>query len=302
MGGPALLAGHRADPGVGRPGAQQLSDRVGQDFTRGVVDVGLDEHLGLARRGSDPGRVAQHDLGQVRTVVEFPGTGPEPRGADGHGRQRPETARQRGHEGRSGRGGELHRQVDAPGGNTAQQLDHRRRRIGDDSVGRPHHSEADRDRRTGHLVDTQHLERGTGTHHIDDGIDPAHLVEVDLIGRSAVEATLGGGEGPEHGQSPRLHSGRKLGVGHQALDVGRGANHRRLLDPHVDLGSTDSAPQHRLHLQRPPRQAQPPQDGCHLLDRRASVDQRAQGHVAGDAGEAVEPGRGHRGTGPTSAR
>ena len=44
------------------------------------------------------------------------------------------------------------------------------------------------------LVDAQHLEGGRRAHHVDDGVVPAHLVEVDLVDRPAVEAGLDLGE------------------------------------------------------------------------------------------------------------
>ena len=48
--------------------------------------------------------------------------------------------------------------------------------------------------------------------------------------------------------------------------------------------STDS--RSRAH----PPNGQPLEEGRHLVEIRPGIEQAAQGHVAGDAGEAVEPG------------
>ena len=50
-----------------------------------------------------------------------------------------------------------------------------------------------------HLVDAEHLERGARADDVDDGVDAADLVEVDLVGRAPVEAALDLGQRGEGG-------------------------------------------------------------------------------------------------------
>ena len=64
-----------------------------------------------------------------------------------------------------------------------------------------------------------------GADHVDDGIDAADFVEVDLIGRPAVQSSLGFGQSCEHGLGPFLNPGGQACLGHQALDVSGGAHH-----------------------------------------------------------------------------
>jgi hypothetical protein len=76
------------------------------------------------------------------------------------------------------------------------------------------HSRTDQADRLGHgaglhLVDLQELERHAGPDDVQDGIDPADLMEVDLLGRQPVQPTLHlgqpgkGGQGSAPGGPPR---------------------------------------------------------------------------------------------------
>ena len=69
-----------------------------------------------------------------------------------------------------------------------------------------------------------------------------------------------------------------------------GAHDRGLLGDDVDLGGGDAAAQHRLGVERPAADRQPLEQLADLVEVGAGVDERAERHVAGDAGEAVEPG------------
>jgi hypothetical protein len=69
------------------------------------------------------------------------------------------------------------------------------------------------------VVDAEHLECGAGADDVDDGVDPADLVEVDLVRRPAVQAALGLGEGLEHGRCTLLDPLGEAGLGDEALDV-----------------------------------------------------------------------------------
>ena len=100
-------------------------------------------------------------------------------------------------------------------------------------------------------VDVEHLEGGAGADDVDDGVERADLVEVDLAGRSAVELPLDLGQRPEDGQGPVPEPVGQSGLLDEAGDVGGGPHDGRLLGPDVDLGGGDAAPQHGLGLEGP---------------------------------------------------
>ena len=60
-------------------------------------------------------------------------------------------------------------------------------------------------------------------------------------------------------------------------------------------GGSDTGPLDVLHLEAPALDREPAEEGRHLVDVGAGVEQRTEGHVAGDAGEGVEPGDGGHG-------
>ena len=217
---------------------------------------------------------------------------PKPVRLDRHGRQRPEAGRQRGEQGGAGRGGELDTDVEAGGGRAhgGEQRDDRRGGVGQQAVGGPDHAGAGDDGGRPHLVDAEHLEGGAGADDVDDGVEPADLVEVDLLRRATVEAALGVGQRREGGQRAGRHAVGQPGLLDERRDVRRRADDRGVLRVHVQLGGRDPAAQHRLGLDRPAADRQALEQGPHLVEVGAGVDQRSERHVAGDAGEAVEPG------------
>ncbi|MDZ7733551.1 MAG: hypothetical protein U5R31_11070 [Acidimicrobiia bacterium] len=140
------------------------------------------------------------------------------------------------------------------------------------------------------LVDVEDLQRGAGADHVDDGVDAADLVEVDLLGRPPVQPPLGFGQGGERGERTRPDALGQPGLLDEPGDVRSRANHRGRFRPDVDLGGTDATPEHRLGLEAPTGDGEPATDLTHLVEVGTGVDQRAHGHVAGDPREAVEPG------------
>jgi hypothetical protein len=86
-----------------------------------------------------------------------------------------------------------------------------------------------------------------------------------------------------------VHPIRKTGIGHDLRDD-RGRTRRwRRLGVHVHLGARDARAQDGLGLERPTVDREPLQHRADLVHIGAGVDQRAESHVTGDAGEAVEP-------------
>ena len=141
----------------------------------------------------------------------------------------------------------------------------------------------DRQRRADDLVDLQRLERERDADDLADRVDGADLVEVDVLGRDAVDAPLGDREALERVLRALLGAGREL----RGVDLvadrrpvavrlpGRAVHvHGRRVDP-VAIGL-------------PELDAQPVDAEVGQLDRRARVDQRAEQHVARDAADAVD--------------
>ena len=162
-------------------------------------------------------------------------------------------------------------------------------------MGAAYHAQAGGDGAGEHCVDIQEFEGDARAHDVDDGVDAADLVKVDGRRIAAVHAALDLGEDGESGQRPITDAVRKSGLLDQALDVGVGAHDRRLVGGDVNLGAGDAAALHGLGVDVPPTQRETHEVAHDLVEVGAGVDERTEGHVAGDPGEAVEPGgRAHR--------
>ena len=147
---------------------------------------------------------------------------------------------------------------------------------------------ADRQRRADDAVDAQVLQRERDAAHLADRVDGADLVEVHLLGIDVVDPRLGVGEPPE----------RLLRALARPLRQARGVDQRadrapvalRLPWRGVDgrVRGADRVPRHRLGAQLEPLDAEPGQPGADPLRVGAGVQERAEQHVAGDPGHAVE--------------
>ena len=124
-----------------------------------------------------------------------------------------------------------------------------------------------------HLVDVEHLERRAGADDVDDGVEPADLVEVDLLGRPAVQASFGAASASNVASARTPHPIGKARLFDQAGDVPRGAHDRGLLGVHVDVRRADAAAQDRLGLERPPADRDAAADRAHLVEVGARVDE-----------------------------
>ena len=155
-------------------------------------------------------------------------------------------------------------------------------------MGRLDEPAADRQRRAHDAVDAQVLQREGDAAHLPDRVDGADLVEVHLLGIDVVDPRLGVGEPPE----------RLLRSVARPLRQARGVDQRadrapvalRLPRRRVDRGvrGADRVPAHPLRAQLEPLDAEPGQARADRLRIGAGVEQRAEQHVAGDPGHAVE--------------
>jgi hypothetical protein len=242
-------------------GLEQSPDGVGQHLAAGVVDVGLEQDDRLARcppvlAGTVGGLGAgdgppDDDLDHIGPAVHLPGARAEPGGGDAHRGERSPGHDRGGQQGRTGRGGQLDRDVDPVGGRAPQQGDDRRGWIGQQPVGGTDHAGAGRHWAGVNGVDAQNLEGGGGADHVDDGIEPSHLVEVDLLGGPSVQLSLDVGQRPERPQGAAGDPLGEPGLLDHPGDVRCGAHDRRLDHVHVRLGGGDAAPEHGLGLEPP---------------------------------------------------
>ena len=114
-------------------------------------------------------------------------------------------------------------------------------------------------------------------------------MEVHLTRRTAVEATLDLGESGERRQRPVAGPVREPGFLDERGDVGVGADDPVLRGDDVDLGGRDPAPQDRLGFDRPAAHRDAVEHRRDLVEVGTDVDEAAERHVTGNAGEAVEP-------------
>ena len=127
---------------------------------------------------------------------------------------------------------------------------------------------------------------------VDDGVVPADLVEVHLVDRAAVQRRFHVGQAAEDGERPLGHPGR------QAASVIRAAmwawvrTTHVVAAPHQGPGAGHAAPERLLHLELPAGQGRRCEEEADLVEVGSGIDEGAERHVAGDAGEAVEPGDG----------
>ena len=151
-----------------------------------------------------------------------------------------------------------------------------------------------RQRRAHHALHAEQLEAGEHAHHVDDGVDAAQLVQVDAVAGSAVDGGLHFPEAPEDGAGAALDGGR------DRARLQQGGNFRQMPfggvvgDPDLDLQRADAGLLHPLRAELEAREMQVGQALPQLRLGDAGGKQRAQQHVAADAGDAVDVGDGHR--------
>ena len=234
-----------------------------------------------------------HHLDRVGHPVELAGAGAEAAGGDLHGRHRPPPGAQGGQQRRARRRGQLARDG-GPVGRRARAAARPRPGPGSGSVPWavwtipvPWATGLAR------TSSTPSISRATQVPTMSMMASvAADLVEVDLGRRPAVEPALHLGQPGEGGQRPLAGPVGQAGLGDQPDDVGVGAHHLGVGRVHPDVGARQPGPQDRLGLEGPAADGQGDQLAFDQGQVGAGVDQAAEGHVAGDAGEAVPPGDG----------
>ena len=143
-------------------------------------------------------------------------------------------------------------------------------------------------RRAGQLVDVEILERQRDAADVADRIQRADLVEVDGLRRDVVHAALGPRERGEHRVRPLERAGGKRGAVEQRTHVRPPAmDVVLLLGEYRHASRREPVTRHRAGLERQSVERQRGQAGLHVVVVRAGIEQGAEQHVAGDAGDGV---------------
>ena len=146
-------------------------------------------------------------------------------GRDRHRRHGAEAGRQRGEDGGAGRRGQL-----AGLGTRGDDGVDRTEEFGSGRHGDRHHAvlgadgpASDGDGRAGDLGDAEHLQTDAGAGDVDDGVDRADFVEMDAVGRGAVDLGLGVGQPAEDAFGGVAGAGGDVGGVEDADDVAQPA-------------------------------------------------------------------------------
>ena len=107
-----------------------------------------------------------------------------------------------------------------------------------------------------------------------------------------MQSTLGLGQRAEGRERTPMHAFGEVRIADDPDHIGRRTRRRVGFGVHVHLRARDPRSQHRFGLQIPPRHRKRLEQGTDLIHIGTSIDEGAQGHVAGDSREAVEPRHG----------
>ncbi len=140
-------------------------------------------------------------------------------------------------------------------------------------------------------IDGLHAQEGepdADAHHVNDAVDGADLVEVDVLDRCAVDGTLSASKplkGPESPDANLLIQGGGLDDGADLAPVTLGLSR---LDIDVEPGAGNSMTARALGTERIPGEAETSESAIEGSEIEPGVEQCGQEHIAGRAVEAVE--------------
>lgn len=192
-------------------------------FGGGIVDVTLQQDHAVAVGAIDCG-LSDDDSQDIGEIVGIAGTGAVADFGNGHGGHR---AIGRSEMGQDGRGGgreqlEIARAGQHGGPGLAEQFGRRGGGNGQNAVGAADGSGADGKRGTENLLDLEGIEANAGGDNIDDRIDGADLVEMNLIDGFVVDGGLDPAEVVEDGDGAVFGGGGNGAAVDQAPDVRKG--------------------------------------------------------------------------------
>ena len=299
---PPFLHHDRRQPSILSSGREQSLEDVGVELGVQVVEVRFQDQFGPGRSGGgQDGRIPvllpdQHTehVGEV-----------QPRAAGSvadlfhaHARQLAEPFHERREDRRAGGRDQFHGHVARIHGRAPEQLHNGRRGDRQRPVLALHHAESGRHRRCKHPVDAERRQREGGSHDVDDRIHGANLMERHLLELATMHHRLRFGEASEDPMGHRLRVERHLCQIEKRPDARVRSDQADGRGPDAHLGRAQPAALDLLDVQverldRPAHEA-----GSDGLQVGPGVDQRAEGDVSGDPGDAVEVEDPH----PSSAR
>ena len=202
---------------------------------------------------------------------------------------------------RAGRRHHLLLHLAAVDGRGAENLHRRRRRHRKHAVRGVHHPAADIQRRADDPVGAGPLHREHRADDVDDGVEGAHLVQVDLLHRHLMNRRLGFPEPLKHRLrliAPFRRQRRAVDHREDLWQMTMRVRLRgrvqgswfRVQGPLVDaeLGRRDAGAENLLGAQFDIAERQAAQRALQVIERQAGVEQRAERHVARDPRKTVE--------------
>ena len=230
-----------SEPSIVGAGFQEGAYGVSERFAGGIVNVGFQQHHGLARIGQRS-RLTEHDLREVRAIFQLAGARAETAGFYFHGRHGAEAGSEAGDEGCACGGGHLGGDVQAESRHALKYLGHGGRRVGHQPVRAAYHAHALRHRAGKHISNAEHFQRAAGADNVNNGVKTADFVKMDLRRGLVVKPAFGLGDQIEGREGTLAHPFGQTGFFQQAGDVADSADDRSLFRQDRNFGGRYAAP------------------------------------------------------------
>ncbi len=290
--GAPFLHGHRDSPRVLRAEREERLDGVAHELPRGVVDVGLEDDvvpMRVAWRHSDPTLRSRAEDGpqEVGAIGEVLGSGAPADALRDEARPPDRSGGVRRDDGRAGGRDELCLDASVVGLEADEALDRSRSGEGEDSVARLYESAPHRQRGYADLG-AEPVEQSGAPDDVDDRVDGAHLVKMDVLERRAMHLRLRERELVKRGARPGLYRRREGRLLEEPTDRAIRSLRLRLLDMNVEGGRDDAAPRAspEVHVEAMDVELRERLvEGCH---RSAEVDERGHDHVPREPARSIE--------------
>src|SRR5262249_20683193 len=154
-------------------------------------------------------------------------------------------------------------------------------------------SARDRKRRANDSLDGEIGQQAQHAADVDERVDGAELVEVDVLRRHAVHARFRFGEPAEDCKRARSDVLAHVGLADDRSNLGPAHSRVGRLLTDMALQRAQTAPFDRLGLYSAPVDAQLIRDTAQELEVRSGVQQRSKQHVSSAPADAVDVGRAH---------
>ncbi len=286
---PVLLHLDRGRVDIERSGGEQQPLGVAEDFARRGIEVRFEEHHAIVatRRLA---RFADEEPQNVRAVVELH----RPRAVadrfDGHlGEAVSELIDDDLDDGRSGGRGEfgLDRHIDER--HTFEEFGGAGRGDRADAVGDLGPSVPRWDRAANDFVHTEQREADRGGRDIDDGVDRADFVKVNLLGSRAMHGRFGFGHGGEDAKCEiALVIGQHFRAVDDLLDISQVAVSVLFRVFDAEMLRAEAASQNFFHVERDTGQLERVDSRFDRGEIDARIDECRHGHVAADSRSTVQ--------------